>query len=107
MNGQGFAEVLLSTPTKSGKTPAKFAGLAATADSSTTAKVSWNASGRATGYLIEATAPTNPIPLAFVSKGTTTEITNLVPKTTYEVHVFALNRSGSTQSPTATSLTTP
>jgi subtilase family serine protease len=95
MNGQGTAATLFLTPLKKGNPPAQAGGLKGTAQS-TTAKLSWDAATGAAGYLVEADPPNDGIPLNFISKGTSTEITGLTPKTTYRIVVFAINESGST-----------
>jgi subtilase family serine protease len=105
MDGQGFADVFLTTPTKKGTPPGKFGGLAGTAQS-TTANLSWNPASGATGYLVEATGPVDPIPLSYVSTQTSVVISGLTPNTTYQIAVLALNRSGSTRVSSEISLTT-
>jgi subtilase family serine protease len=95
MNGQGFAAAWLLTPIKEGQKPGEAGGLKGTA-LSTTAKLSWDPANGATGYLVEADPPNDALPLNFVSKGTSTEITGLMPRTTYRIVVFALNESGNT-----------
>ncbi|MFZ0505508.1 MAG: fibronectin type III domain-containing protein [Chthoniobacterales bacterium] len=95
MNGQGFAAAWLLTPIKEGQKPGEAGGLKGTAQT-TTAKLSWAPANGATGYLVEADPPNDALPLNFVSKGTSTEITGLTPRTTYRIVVFALNESGNT-----------
>ncbi len=87
ISGPGFAQSLLLTPTKKGEKPGSFGGLSGIAGK-TTAKLSWTASPRATGYLIYAGGGT------FVSGTTSFTVTGLAPATQYLVTMVALNASG-------------
>ncbi len=105
MNGQGFASGLLLTPTKGGKPPGTFGGLAGTAQT-TTIKASWAVSKGATGYLLQAFPTSSFAAYNVVSKGTSGELTGLAPGTTYFVQVDALNQSGATTTSSGIYLTT-
>src|SRR5258707_1375978 len=105
MIGEEFASLYLTSPIKAGTLPGKFGGVTGTAQG-TKAKLSWAQSNRATGYLVELLQGGNPIPFDYVSKGSSVELSGLAPDTTYEVLVYALNLSGSTQSTNTINLTT-
>ncbi|MFY9988892.1 MAG: protease pro-enzyme activation domain-containing protein [Chthoniobacterales bacterium] len=105
MIGEEFASVYLTSPIKSGKLPGNFGGVTGTAQG-TSAKLSWAQSSCATGYLVELLQGGYPIPFDYVSKGINIDLTGLAPDTTYEVLVYALNLSGSTQSSNTINLTT-
>jgi subtilase family serine protease len=103
MQGNNFGLNLLLLPTNKATPPSVPRGVAGTA-STTTAKVAWTASQGATGYLVQAESATNLI--NYVSKGTSIQLTNLAPLTTYKIFVSAINTSGFTSPQAPIFLTT-
>jgi subtilase family serine protease len=96
IQGGTFAYALLTS--ESGGTPPGPLNQLTAKQGTTKAKLSWAASAGATGYVILVSGGGNSRAIAYVTKETKFEISDLEVKTKYSVQVAAVNQGGSTQS---------
>jgi subtilase family serine protease len=96
--GGGFASQFLTANTGTGKAPAGFVFFIPKL-TTTTAAFSWTDADLADGYVVELIGPGALANNAtsFVTKQRKLNITNLAPKTTYALYVYAVNKNGATQ----------
>jgi subtilase family serine protease len=99
--GTGLAFQLLTSVTRAGTPPSALTGLAAKAVTTGSAKIVWDASTGATGYVVnlfhQPTGYQWNISQSYLTKKTEITVKGLVPNTQYFVYVGAVNPSGSSQ----------
>jgi subtilase family serine protease len=82
--------------------PTGFNGVAAT----NTASLKWAKTPRAKGYLIEVKQTDTGAETFYIASDTKVELTNLTPKTTYELSLFGVNPAGTNLAPANIYITT-
>ena len=99
--GTGVAFQILTSVTQAGTPPSALNGLTAKAVKTKSAKIVWDASTGATGYVVnifhQPTGYEWNISQSYLTKKTEITITDLVPNTQYFAYIGAVNPSGSSQ----------
>jgi len=99
--GSGLAFQVLTSVTQAGSPPSALTGLVAKAVKTSSAKIVWNASTGATGYVVNVFHKVPGyqwnIAQSYLTKKTGIPVSNLTPNTQYAVYVGAVNKSGSSQ----------
>jgi kumamolisin len=99
--GTGLAFQILTSVTQAGTPPSALTGLAAKAVKTSSAKIVWNASTGATGYVVNVFHKVQGyqwnISQSYLTRTTEITVKGLVPNTQYAAYVGAVNKSGASQ----------
>ena len=99
--GTGLAFQILTSVTQAGVPPSALTGLAAKAVKTSSAKIVWNASTGATGYVVNVFHKVQGyqwnISQSYLTKKPEIAVNGLTPNTQYAAYVGAVNKSGASQ----------
>jgi subtilase family serine protease len=99
--GTGLAFQILTSVTQAGIPPSALTGLGAKAVKTSSAKIVWNASTGATGYVVNVFHKVQGyqwnIAQSYLTRTTEITVKGLTPNTQYAAYVGAVNKSGASQ----------